>query len=680
MATQKSLAEQVRLDEDWELSLENIALLLGAIEARLKTIEIKGADFDVVRDQVLGVLLARINEVLTPQINAISNIVNMGFLIAYSDSSAALAPGNVLLFTIEDEEQRMVFTPSPRVSLSRVANYTDYAIAQVSDWNRETGELVVVVEAAWGNPGPFTDWVIAALPGDTLAAIQAADEAITAMNLSKDWAQKGDGLDVDGVGTRSAKHYAGAALASASAAGGSASTASGAATTATGARDTAVAAKDLAVTKAAEAAASAALISGGPVTSINYKTGVAFTDPTKVTEVKPTLDFDLTNLNGAPFFDSFSRPSIGGYRRNHKGVIVPTTFDEPYVDRDTDGKAKGTGFFGAYSNLLVRSEEFDNAVWTKTNVTPTANSTIGADGAQSMDTLNATVNSGVVFQNYMSAPGSTKHRLCVRLKQGTAAFTRCYLGFLGGSFSYAIALIDWSAKTVSTFAGGATSVSASLVDLGGGIYELTLYGVDGGSANTYVQWAIEPAYNSTGTVIAGQAELTQTSFAVPYMPTTSAAAARSADSMIISGTDFTDIFNPLEGTFYCEFAPGQASGFPGVFAAQDGPGTNRIGLLQNGTSLTSIGVVKAAGVDQATLSPAASTLGVFDRVSLSYAANMARLSRNGAAVVTDSSVTLPTGLSALIIGYYDAPLNGFIRRLIYWPEALSANELQWMTA
>lgn len=680
MPTQKSLAEQVGLKDDWPLDFENLALLFGILESRFRTLEIKSSDYNLVLDTMLGVGLARINEVITPTIEALQAIVALGFMVANSDTSATLGLGNVLVFQIEDEDQRKLFIPSPRVSLSRIANYTDYAIAQVSSWDKETGELVVLVEARSGNAGPFTDWQIGALPGDTYAAIQAAVDAIAARDKAKDWAQKGDGLDVDGAGTRSAKHHAGAASGSATTATNARDTTLTARDVTLAARDVTLTARDVAIAKAAEAAASALSIIGGPVTSVNYKTGFAFTDPTKVTDVPPTLDFDLTNSNGAPFPDCFTRPSLGGYRRNSKGILVPTTFDEPFIDRDSAGKPLGTGFFGAHTNLLLRSEEFDHAGWTKTNVTATANTTVGIDGSQTMDTLNATVNSGFVSQNYMSAPGSTKHRLCVRLKQGTAAFTRCYLGFLGGSFSYAIALIDWSAKTVSTPADGATSVSASLVDLGGGIYELNLYGTDGGSANTYVQWAIEPAYNSTGTVIAGQAELTQTSFAVPYMPTTSAAAARSADSMIISGTDFTDIFNPLEGTFYCEFAPGQASGFPGVFAAQDGPGTNRIGLLQNGTSLTSIGVVKAAGVDQATLSPAASTLGVFDRVSLSYAANMARLSRNGAAVVTDSSVTLPTGLSALIIGYYDAPLNGFIRRLIYWPEALSANELQWMTA
>ena len=38
-------------------------------------------------------------------------------------------------------------------------------------------------------------------------------------------------------------------------------------------------------------------------------------------------------------------------------------------------------------NLLTHSEQFDNAVWTKSNVTPTSNSTLAPDGTNTADTL-----------------------------------------------------------------------------------------------------------------------------------------------------------------------------------------------------------------------------------------------------------------------------------------------------
>ena len=45
---------------------------------------------------------------------------------------------------------------------------------------------------------------------------------------------------------------------------------------------------------------------------------------------------------------------------------------------------------GTSTNLQIRSEEFDNAAWTKTFITVTANDTISPDGTESADKLQRT--------------------------------------------------------------------------------------------------------------------------------------------------------------------------------------------------------------------------------------------------------------------------------------------------
>lgn len=59
--------------------------------------------------------------------------------------------------------------------------------------------------------------------GDASAASLARSDAEDARDLAADWAEKPDGQDVDGAGTRSAKHHAGVASAAASTATGAAS-------------------------------------------------------------------------------------------------------------------------------------------------------------------------------------------------------------------------------------------------------------------------------------------------------------------------------------------------------------------------------------------------------------------------------------------------------------------------
>ncbi len=85
----------------------------------------------------------------------------------------------------------------------------------------------------------------AAATSETNAAT-SEENASASESLAADWAEKGDGLDVDGVGTRSAKHHANQSSSSASAASTSASNAatseSNAATSATNAASSASAA------------------------------------------------------------------------------------------------------------------------------------------------------------------------------------------------------------------------------------------------------------------------------------------------------------------------------------------------------------------------------------------------------------------------------------------------------
>ena len=53
---------------------------------------------------------------------------------------------------------------------------------------------------------------------------------------------------------------------------------------------------------------------------------------------------------------------------------------------------------------------------------------------------------------------------------------------------------------------------------------------------------------------------------------------------------------------------------------------------------------------------------------------------NGAAAVPFTYTSNPTGINRLDIGFGRlAPLNGWVRRVRYWPRVLSAAELQSVT-
>ena len=154
--------------------------ILTAIDVRLQHLYgLEDALVDAT-DTVQGVALDRINEVLTPAIESVFRMAELGFLVAHSESEGTLGNGNILTLIIEDDDERELFTPSPFVALTRVANATDYGIAKKNSYDPETGELVCQVLSYAGSPGPHDDWVIGALAGSTIAQQLMLDQTIAA--------------------------------------------------------------------------------------------------------------------------------------------------------------------------------------------------------------------------------------------------------------------------------------------------------------------------------------------------------------------------------------------------------------------------------------------------------------------------------------------------------------------
>lgn len=184
----------------------------------------------------------------------------------------------------------------------------------------------------------------------------------------------------------------------------------------------------------------------------------------------------------------------------------------------------------AATNLLLRSEEFDNAAWVKTNTTVTANSTVAPDGVTSMDMLDGTVGSAVAAQSASIPAGTTTpYTASIFLKQGTAAQTSLDMVFFtGGTANTAKVTITWATTSIAT-SGAASGISARMMSLGNGIYRFEVTGANSGGNNSALQFAFYPSHIGTGTVYAWGAQLEAGSFATSYIATTTATVTRAAD-------------------------------------------------------------------------------------------------------------------------------------------------------
>lgn len=417
--------------------------------------------------------------------------------------------------------------------------------------------------------------------------------------------------------------------------------------------------------------------------------GVLLTDPLAISAVQPTLDLRLTNSEGAPFEDYFTRAGAGGYRVNSKGVLVPTVANEPVIDFPLAG-ALGTGFYGAYTNLFKYSEQFDHTDWAKTNITVAANSVTALDGNLTADSLTRASNAVSLMQqgvalsvgntitfSIFAKAKSVGNRIGMRI-QGT------YPDRVDAIFDLSTGLLVGAAAV--TF----TGLSTAIENVGGGWYRLSLTATITGTALTSVLlgpcdssqvvsgW--EAASATLSDCYVWGAQLTATAFPVPYIPTTSAAVARSAaDLMTITGTEFSDFFNVREGSFLAEFIAPTTLTTQVIFGFGDGTFANSIYV-----NILSGGVIRLeSGGSVGALVSGPSNTGAMTKLAVSYSSSAAQLAVNGASFTPDTALTLPTA-TRMSIGsnpWDNAnPLNGRIRRLTYWPKAFSATELQRMTA
>jgi hypothetical protein len=182
------------------------------------------------------------------------------------------------------------------------------------------------------------------------------------------------------------------------------------------------------------------------------------------------------------------------------------------------------------------------------------------------------------------------------------------------------------------------------------------------------------------TVRIGLPQLELGAFATSVIPTTTAAATRTADVATMVGANFSNWYNQSEGTLFAETQLASTSArIAAGFDVNDGTTNNRTvfrALTAGGADQV---VVRSATTTVASLSSAASPTAAVRRTAVAYKLDDFALSADGATPVTDTSGAVPVAVNQMLIGYAAGPaeyLGGYIRRIAYYPRRLSNSELQ----
>jgi hypothetical protein len=400
----------------------------------------------------------------------------------------------------------------------------------------------------------------------------------------------------------------------------------------------------------------------------------------------------LVNKNFSDII-TFTRASTATYF-DSAGVLTSAATNAPRFDYNPSTlAAQGLLIEESRTNLLTRSEEFNDAAWTKTNSSITANAATSPSGTVTADKLIEALDVNLVHQTTQSSVTIVSlgaYTASCYVKADTR--TRVRIGFLVAGTSGVTADANLTAGTITAASafGGGSAVGSSIQAINNGWYRITVSGT--GAAGTSGECRLElldasgnRQYNGDGTsgLFIWGAQLEAGAFPTSYIPTTTTALTRAAD--VASVNTLSPWFNASTGTLFTESQqlPGQtAAVFPRIAVIDDGSTNNSILNLWRSDTSRLYGAVRVGAVDQADVGTTGVTQTNVNKIGFAYATNDFAASVNGGAPSTDTLGAVPSGLTTLRIGRSSGTdfLNGYLRRITYYPRRLSNAELQAITA
>jgi hypothetical protein len=381
---------------------------------------------------------------------------------------------------------------------------------------------------------------------------------------------------------------------------------------------------------------------------------------------------------------------------NSAGVLETVGIDVPAFDHNpTTGESLGLLVEEQRTNLLLRSEEFDNASWTKTRSSATANAIAAPDGATTAEKLVEDSTASAthqVSQTTTKAASAIVYAASIYIKAGERSRALVGLADFGGNESYVI--FNLSAKTVGTPVNGGTFTggAATITELSNGWFRCSISATS--STSTTIGLLVRIVDSSNNFVYTGDgtsgiyvwgAQLEAGAFPTSYTgPTTTAAVTRSADVCSITGSAFSSWYRQDEGTVFAQASSRSSSSANAVITQADSNGSNEIFSLFHQTDEQAVvrlrlsnSIVFAYGfgtlVDDAVY-----------KMAGAYRTLDSAASLNGAsAVASAASFLAPTTFSVFRIGTNQLSgehTNGHIRRLTFWPARLPNSTLQGITS
>jgi hypothetical protein len=390
----------------------------------------------------------------------------------------------------------------------------------------------------------------------------------------------------------------------------------------------------------------------------------------------PAITF--TRASGATFFDA-------------NGVLQTATNDAPRFDHDpVTGESRGLLIEESRTNS-IRNSQAGGAVVGASGTLPTNWITNLLTGISREVVATGTVNgfsyidikfsgtntsgAGGFLQIHPEALGQ------VVAASGQSWSASIYIALIAGTFSGTTSPL-WrmverdAATTAISGAVSTTDISAANATLSRVSVSRTLNGAGTERITSQFIWTVANGATVDFTLRIAAPQLEQGAFPTSYIPTTTAAATRAADSAVV--TPISSFYNQAEGTLFAEAnIPSSPSN---AFAADVYTDVqNRLGIYRVASSTDMASFVMVGNSGQSGLVNTVTTQPT--KSALAFASDNFAMATNGGTVAVDTSGSLPSATSLRIGQRADGgqAANGHIRKIAYWPKRLSNALLQQLT-
>lgn len=398
----------------------------------------------------------------------------------------------------------------------------------------------------------------------------------------------------------------------------------------------------------------------------------------------PSLSLGFLTPGILPAGVTFSRASIGTYI-DATGLVQTATTNAARWDYDPVTHAlRGLRIEEARTNAVLQSGDFTSATWVKTSYTVSA----GVPGPNGPTTGSGFISNaagiGFASQNLNYTAGTAQTISCFVKAGSLSTVTLLMSGSGWADASLRSALFDLATGTVSSTS-GSTAV-ASMQPFGNGWYRCQLTATPNqasASANTQFCRATANGDGTTVQYYIWGPQFEAGGYATTYIPTTTAAVTRAAeDCGMPTGAWFSSTASTLLVEYILRVAADTVNSHDACIL-NDGTYNNRM-LLRGINSATGSAMVitSIAGATATLDTPGKLPLvGIPIRLAGSWDGTTVAMGNRGA--TNQIANGKPSAITALTIGSSFASgvnhLSGHIRRIQYWPRALSTQDLSGLT-